>query len=244
MAYRDLILLLHPIIVIVVVYPLIGIVINRALQVRHRRLQVATEGKSKIQPVVGQEHVKVGGWLAISVFGITLLALANGIFGKIADNQVWSKMPFQVLLIVVLFGVTIAAFFFLHKARHNTWRAIFAILSGMGLVVLGCQDGVYRQTDRWYISHYYYGIVAALLMIISVAIVQTIYKDRSNRWRKVHIILNIAALLLFLGQGITGARSLLEISLNWQEPYVQQLYEQQCETKPCKVEALLTPSSH
>ncbi|MER3433563.1 MAG: DUF4079 domain-containing protein [Leptolyngbya sp. ERB_1_1] len=238
MALKDVILLLHPILVVVVVFPLIGIVTNRALQVRQRRLQVAAEGKSKIQPVVGQEHVKVGDWLAISVVGVTLLALANDIFGNIVDKQLWSKAPFQVLWIAALLIATIASLFFLRKAQQPRWRGIFATLTGMGLVILGCQEGVYRKTDQWYISHYYYGMTAALLMIISITIVQSIYKDRSNRWRTVHIVLNSVALLLFVGQGITGSRALLEVPLSWQEPYVQQLYEQQCETKPCKVEAV------
>ena len=48
-------------------------------------------------------------------------------------------------------------------------------------------------------------------MIFSLAIVKDIYKDKSNRWRNAHIILNCFALLLFMGQGITGARDLLEI---------------------------------
>jgi hypothetical protein len=242
MAFKDLVLLLHPVLAIAVIAPLIGIVLNRALQVRQRRLQIAADGKSKIQPA-GQEHVQLGNWLAISVFSITLVALANDIFGNVVDKQLWSKTPFQVVWIVAFFGVTIAAFYFLFKARQRQWLATFASLSGMGLVILGCQDGVYRKTDQWYVSHYYYGMAATILMIISVAIVQQIYKDRSNRWRTVHIVLNSLALLLFLGQGMTGARSLLEVPLSWQEPYVQQLYGQNCETKPCKVEALSAPAT-
>lgn len=48
MELKDVILLLHPAIAVIVVFPLIGIVVNRALQVRQRRLQTATDGKSKI----------------------------------------------------------------------------------------------------------------------------------------------------------------------------------------------------
>ena len=84
----------------------------------------------------------------------------------------------------------------------------------MMLVVLGCQDGIYRKTEQWYVSHYYYGLVAALLMIFSLAILPDIYKDKTNRWRQVHIILNCIALLLFLGQGITGTQALLEVPLS------------------------------
>lgn len=106
----------------------------------------------------------------------------------------------------------------------------------MGLIVLGSQDGVYRKTEQWYFSHYYYGITAAILMIISLAILREIYQDRTHRWRTVHIVLNSIALLLFIGQGITGTQALLEVPLHWQEPYVQKLYELHCEQKPCTVQ--------
>ncbi|TAG11991.1 MAG: DUF4079 domain-containing protein, partial [Oscillatoriales cyanobacterium] len=33
-------------------------------------------------------------------------------------------------------------------------------------------------------------------------------------------ILNSIAVLLFLGQGMTGTRDLLEIPLSWQKPYI------------------------
>ncbi|XTZ12458.1 MAG: DUF4079 domain-containing protein, partial [cyanobacterium endosymbiont of Rhopalodia inflata] len=52
---------------------------------------------------------------------------------------------------------------------------------------------------------------ATFLMIFSLAILENIYQDCSNRWRSVHIILNCLALLLFIAQGITGIRDLLEI---------------------------------
>jgi hypothetical protein len=111
-----------------------------------------------------------------------------------------------------MFAATIASLVFLYRAREQHWRGIFATLTGMGLVVLGCQDGVFRRTNEWYWSHYYIGITSALLMVFSLAIVEDIYQDRSNRWRNVHIILNCIALLLFIGQGMTGTRDLFEIA--------------------------------
>lgn len=237
---KDLLVLLHPFLAVVVVFPLIGIVVNRALQVRQRRLQT-DQGKSKIPPIVGQEHVQLGRWLTGAVVGVTLLALVNDISGNISDNQVWSKAPFKVALIGIMFAVTIASFVLLYQAKQPLWRGTFATLTGMGLVVLGCQDGVYRKTDQWYVSHYYYGMTAVLLMIFSLAILQNIYQDRKNRWRNVHIALNCLALLLFLVQGITGTQSLLEVPPNWQEPYVQKLYEFQCDKKPCTIQAPAVP---
>ena len=82
MEFSDAILLLHPVIAIVVVFPLIGIVVNRAFQTRQRRLQTKSGEKSKIPPVVGQEHVQLGRWLTVSVVGIVLIALGNDVFGR------------------------------------------------------------------------------------------------------------------------------------------------------------------
>ena len=50
-------------------------------------------------------------------------------------------------------------------------------------------------------------------MIFSVAIIDDIYQDKSNLWRNIHIILNCLALILFIGQGITGVRDIYEIGL-------------------------------
>jgi Protein of unknown function (DUF4079) len=65
-------------------------------------------------------------------------------------------------------------------------------------------------------------MVAALLMVFSLAIVRDIYADRANRWRTTHVVLNCVALLLFVGQGLTGTRDLLEIPLSWQESTIYQ----------------------
>lgn len=171
-------------------------------------------GKSKIPPVVGSEHNRFGKLLSGSVVGLALLGIAHPIFKHILTAQLLSKAPFQVIFIVLLFAATIASLVFLYQAKQRLWRGIFATLTGTGLVVLGCQDGVFRRTNEWYVSHYYIGLTAAMLMIFSLAIVQDIYKDRSNRWRIIHAVLNSVALLLFVGQGITGTRDLLEIPLS------------------------------
>ncbi|MFN6487807.1 MULTISPECIES: DUF4079 domain-containing protein [unclassified Nostoc] len=243
MEFRDVILLLHPAIAVLVVFPLIGIIVNRALQVRQRRLQTLATGKSKIPPTVGQEHTQLGRWLTGAVVSIVLIAFANDIFGNILENQVWMKAPFQVVFIGLLFMAAIASLYLLYQAKEKKWRGIFATLTGIALVVLGCQDGIYRKTEQWYISHYYYGLTAALLMLFSLSILPDIYKDKTNRWRRVHIIVSSLALLLFIGQGITGTRSLLEVPLTWQEPYINMLYEQKCDTKSCTIQPSSLPKS-
>ena len=76
MELQDTLALLHPAIAIIVVFPLIGIVLNRALLTRQRRLQVADGEKSKIPPVVGSEHVAIGNWLSRSVVGVAPCMMA------------------------------------------------------------------------------------------------------------------------------------------------------------------------
>lgn len=221
MEIADWTALIHPAIAVTFVFPLIGIVVHFAWQTRQRRLQ-NKEGKSKISPVVGKEHVQIGKWLSAAVVGVALIGLAYPIFGHILKDNIGSKNPFQVVFIVLMFAATIASLVFLYKARGPLWRGVFATLTGAGLVILGFQEGVFRRDNEWYWSHYYIGIAAAMLMIFSLAIIEDIYKDKSNRWRNVHIILNCIALLLFLGQGMTGTRDLLEIPLSWQKPTIYQ----------------------
>ena len=99
----------------------------------------------------------------------------------------------------------------------------------MGVILIGIQDilfnrqgygAIFRRDDMWSLSHFYFGMSATLIMIFSLAIIQDIYQDRKNRWRRVHVILNCVALLLFVLQGMTGVKDLLEIPIGWQEPAV------------------------
>ncbi len=220
MEISDVIRLMHPVIAVTFVLPLIGMVVNLAWQTRQRRMQTKDAGKSKIPPVVGPEHLKLGRWLTGAVVGIALLGLVHPIAKTILKKNVWQNMPVQVLGIALFFVATIASLVLLYRATQWYWRATFASLAGIGLVVLGMQDGVFRRENEWYISHFHYGMLAALLMIFSLAIVPEIYRDRSHRWRIVHTVLNCLALLLFLGQGITGVRDLLDIPPVWSENYV------------------------
>ncbi|NEO87898.1 MAG: DUF4079 domain-containing protein [Spirulina sp. SIO3F2] len=206
--------LLHPAIAVVIVYPLIGMVVRYALQIRQRRLEMASGKKSKVPPVVGREHVAIGRWLAAWVVGITLLALGYIIVTKsFIHKHLWQEDQTQAIILIVLFVFTCAATWLLYQAKTKAWRATFVTLSSMGIILLGCQDVVFRRGFEWYWSHYYLGVASAILMLISLAILPEIYKDKTQAWRRLHIALSVFAFLLFVGQGITGARDLFEIGL-------------------------------
>jgi drug/metabolite transporter (DMT)-like permease len=234
MKFVDFISLIHPVLAVVFVFPLIGVAANFAWQTRQRRLQSKEGGKSKIPPAVGPEHLKIGRWLAASVVGVNLIALAYSVvygYKGFIDQQKEGKLQnFSVIFIILMFILTIASLYFLYRARQKQWRGIFATLTGMGLLIIGSQDGVWRMSQQWYWSHYWIGMAASLLMIFSLAIVEDIYKDRTNRWRMIHTVLNCLALLLFLGQGMTGSRDLLEIPLSWQKEH---LYKCDFKNKTC-----------
>ena len=219
---QDLLRLVHPIMAVTIVFPIIGIVLYKALQTRDRRLKVADAGKSKISPGVGQEHLRLGRWLAAAVVGVELLGITRPLFSKIIADELWNKDLTRFILILLMYGVAIGSLVLLYKARQKLWRGIFATLAGAAVVVLSFQPGIFRRDNEWYISHFYYGVTATLLMVFSLAIVQDIYQDRSNRWRIIHTVVNSFAVLLFIGQGITGTRDLLEIPLGWQEPFIYQ----------------------
>lgn len=235
MSAADFAGLIHPALAIAVIFPLLGIVLNFAWQTRERRLQTK-DGKSKIPPVVGAEHLRFGRFLSNAVVALALIGLAYAIFSKMAKSQTWVEDAARVWFVVLMFVVTIASLVFLNRAQPKLWRGVFATLTGMGLVILGCQPEVFRRGFEWYVSHYYYGIAASLLMLFSLAIIPEIYKDRSNSWRNTHIILNVFATLLFLGQGFTGTRDLLEIPPSWQQPYIEQLYINNCQTQDCAIQ--------
>lgn len=218
METTDILRLVHPALASTTVMPLIGVVVYFALQTRTRRLAAASDSKTKIPPMVGPEHTRLGRWLSAAVVGIVLVGLTHPIIKTIVRNNVWAENPVQVLFIGAFAIATIASLVLLYRAKKALWRGIFATLTGTGLVVLGCQDGVWRRGFEWWVSHYYIGMAAAMLMIFSLAILPDIYKSKT--WRRVHIILNCVALLFFIGQGMTGARDLLEIPLSWQEPFV------------------------
>ncbi len=232
----DLFLLLHPILAVAVVFPLIGIVVRMAWQSAQRRRQAASGDKSSIPATVGKEHVEMGRWLSGSVVTLCLVGLAQPIASKMFESHSWSKEPARVMFVLAMFVATVFSLFFLYRAQAKLWRGVFATLTGMGLLVLGSQPEIFKREYEWYASHYYFGMMAAMLMIFSLAIIQDIYQDRRNRWRKAHIILNCFALLLFLGQSFTGTRDLLEVPLGWQKPYVESLYKYECDRQPCAVQ--------
>ncbi|MEM9540374.1 MAG: DUF4079 domain-containing protein [Cyanobacteria bacterium P01_E01_bin.42] len=204
---------IHPMLAVVWVFPLIGIVTYFSLQTRQRRLQMKAKVKSKLPPTVGIQHVEIGRWLAQSVVIVSLVGFAHPTIAKgfIAKNLL-AEAPVRGIFLIGVFSLTLISVLLLNRAKPKFWRAFLATLTSMGLIIIGTQEWIFRRGNEWFWSHYYYGLVASILMVISLATVQEIYKDRSLGWRRLHIALNVVAFLLFIGQGITGVRDVAEIA--------------------------------
>ncbi len=210
----DWLWLLHPALAVVLVYPLLGMVLRLAQQTRDRRLTQA-----KHPPTVGRDHADLGKWLAASVIAIVLLAEAVVIATKhpLFAFEGGGQRLALLLLVLLGSGVALAA---LWRVKRPAYRASFALLCWAGVIGLGLQPEVFRLSDNpfdpaFWQSHFWGGIGLSGLMLFSVACRPEIHKHL--RWRRLHVSANALAALIFLAQGISGPRDLLEIPLSWQK---------------------------
>jgi hypothetical protein len=214
MTPTDWLWVLHPALAVVLVYPLLGVVLRLASQTRQRRVE-----KAKLPPTVGGEHADLGRWLAAAIVAIELIAIAVVIATKTPSELTPGRSG---LLLLVLAG-TVAALLALWRSREAIYRACFALLCWAGVIGLGMQPEVWRLSDNpldpaFWQSHFWGGIGLTGLMLFSVAARPEIL--RHLRWRRLHISANALAALIFVAQGISGPRDLLEIPLSWQKPAV------------------------
>ncbi len=227
----DWLWLLHPALAVVLVYPLLGMVLRLAQQTRDRRLTQA-----KHPPTVGRDHADLGKVLAGSVVAIVLLAEAVVIATKHPLSAFEGGGLRLALLLLVLIGSGVALTA-LWRVRRPIYRASFALLCWAGVIGLGLQPEVFRLSDNpfdpaFWQSHFWGGVGLTGLMLFSVACRPEIHKHL--RWRRLHVSANVLAALIFLAQGISGPRDLLEIPLSWQKAT---LYGCNFEARTCPVPA-------
>ncbi len=231
MTTTDWLWILHPALMVVVAYPLLGMVLQQARKTRRRRLGLAKEPVSS-----GAEHTLLGSWLAAAVVAFELVALAVVITTKVPLDQFAGGIGRLSLLTLVWFG-TAAALALLLRSRQAAYRAVFALLTWIGMLALGAQSEVWRLSDNpftpaFWQSHYWGGAGLTGLLLFSVAARPEI--QRNLRWRRLHLSANVLAALIFVAQGISGSRDLLEIPLSWQKPaiYACDFSRQICPTAP------------
>lgn len=214
MAGVDWLWILHPFLAVVLIYPLIGVVVRLAVQTRARRLQ-----KQKLPVTVGRDHSDLGRWLAAAVVVVVLIALSVVIGTKAPLVQFEGGLARAIQLLLVLFG-TIVSLHALWRCKRPVLRLAFSLITWAGVLGLGAQPEVWRLSDNpftpaFWQSHYWAGVGVTGLMLFSLGARAEILRD--IRVRRLHVTANVLAALLFLTQGLTGTRDLLEIPLSWQK---------------------------
>jgi hypothetical protein len=218
----DWLWILHPFLAVVLIYPLIGIVIRLALQTRQRRLQQTGRQPIKLPTTVGRDHSDLGRWLSAGVVLIVLIALTVVIATKVPLAAFAGGAPRALQLVLVLIG-TLVSLVALWWAKAPALRLAFALLTWAGVLGLGAQPEVWRLSDNplegaFWQSHYWAGVGVTGLMLLSLGARPEILRDL--RLRRLHVSASVLAAVLFVLQGLTGTRDLLEIPLSWQKPAV------------------------
>ena len=217
MTITDWLWILHPALAVVLIYPLIGMVVSLAWQTRQRRV-----AQVKHPPMVGRDHSDLGRWLAAGVVLLVLIALTVAIATKAPPADFSGGVGRAIQLSIVLLG-TGASMVALLRSKAAALRLSFSLITWMGVLTLGAQPEVWRLSDdplspAFWQSHYWSGVAVTGLMLFSLAARPEILRDL--RLRRLHVTASVLAALLFVMQGITGTRDLLEIPLSWQKPAV------------------------
>jgi len=215
----DWLALLHPVLVILFVYPVVGATVRLGILVRERRLGITQ------QPVtVPAEHSDHGRWLTSGVVAAVLIALLYSFVSKFqADSASFAGGGMRLAQLLLAAAGTLLSLITLWRVRRPLWRACFALLCWAGLLGLGSQPEIWRLSDdpfsgSFWASHYWAGILLTGLLLWTTAARPEI--QRSLRLRRLHVSAAVLISVLLAVQAITGSRDLLEIPLSWQKPAI------------------------
>ena len=134
--------IVHPVLAVLLVYPLLGMVVRLAWQTRQRRLAGV-----KHPVTVGSEHSDLGRWLAAAVVLIVLVALTVVIATKTTPSEFAGGVWRAVQLLMVLAG-TIASLVALLRCKTASLRLAFCLITWIGVLSLGAQPEVWRLSDN------------------------------------------------------------------------------------------------
>ncbi|MCX5954136.1 MAG: DUF4079 domain-containing protein [Cyanobacteria bacterium] len=215
--------LLHPLLMVLFVYPVIGATIRIGIHVRERRL-----GQYPLPATVGPEHIDHGRWLTTAMVLAVLLALGwsflhagatgtgatvtgatgTGAYGTVPGAD-WPQRPLALALGA---AAALASCLALWRVKRPWLRACFALTCWLALLGLGLQPEVPRWSDNpldwtFWRSHFWGGWLLCGLLLFAMAAAPEI---RSKPLlRRLHLAANVLVALLMAVQAITGCRDLL-----------------------------------
>ena len=213
--------LLHPLLMVLFVYPVIGATIRIGIHVRERRL-----GQYPLPASVGPEHLDHGRWLTTAMVLAVLLALGWSLLhagawgtGAIGTGAIvtvpGANWPHRPLALTLGGAAALASCLALWRVKRPWLRACFALTCWLALLGLGLQPEVPRWSDNpldwtFWRSHFWGGWLLCGLLLFAMASAPEI---RSKPLlRRLHLAANILVALLMAVQAITGCRDLLQLN--------------------------------
>ena len=192
---HDWLGLIHPVLMILFVYPVVGATIRLGILARERRLKI-----NPIADTVPVEHAQHGAWVTGGVLVAVLIGLSHSL---------WSIHP---LGLVLTGGAVLFSFCRLLSGRMVWQRLLWAAACAGGLLLLGLHPAVERFSDvpwspLFWQSHFWMGLLLTSLLLSSTALQPLI--GHSVRARHIHISSNLLVALLLAMQAISGTRNLL-----------------------------------
>lgn len=219
LSLADGVALLHPLLMILFVYPVGAVTVRLATHVRERRLDLHPQPASVLV-----EHAEHGQWLTSGAVLAVLLAQLWGVFlGPGAPLQ-----PARALPLALLALASLVAALALWWARRPGLRLLFALLSWGGLISLailsegmlshgllanGQTGGGLASSDApaWLAllrtPHAWGGLLACGLLLASTALRPAI--GRRLGVRRLHALAGGLVALLMVLQAISGCQALL-----------------------------------
>lgn len=194
--------LVHPVLIILFIYPVVGATIRLGILARERRLDL-----NPIAPTVPVEHADHGRWVTAVMVVAVLIAMAH----DVATAPVALAAPRIAGFLAAELGV-VAALVALLSSRRTALRLGWAISTWTGLLLLGSQPEVHRGADwpwqaAFWQSHYWGGMALCALLLLSMGLQAEIGRRLSIR--RLHVGLNLMVALLLATQAISGTRNLI-----------------------------------
>ena len=192
---HDWLGLIHPVLMILFVYPVVGGTIRLGILARERRLKI-----NPIADTVPVEHAQHGAWVTGGVLVAVLIGLSHSL---------WATHPLGLVLTTT---AVLYSFRRLLASRLIWQRLLWAIASAGGLLSLGLQPAVERFSDApwsplFWQSHFWMGMLLSALLLSSTVLQPLI--GHSISARRFHTSSNLLVALLLAMQAISGTRNLL-----------------------------------
>ena len=195
--------LLHPVLMVLFVYPVVGATIRLGILVREHRLGITQQ-----PALVPVEHADHGRWVTSGSVVAVLIALGWSFAVAGLPLSRW-------LLLLPVAAACLGSCVALWWVRHPALRATFALLCWFSMLALGLQPEVWRLDDNplhgaFWSSHFWSGWLLCGLLLFAMAARPQIVASLSLR--RLHVKAAFLVAVLLAVQAITGSRDLLQMA--------------------------------